>query len=392
MMSDTPEQAATHGHSDPAPGGQAGPQPIPLRLPGRTPRRQRTVLVLGGGGMRGMAHVGVLRALRTLGIEYDAVIGTSIGALIGAMVAGGLEVEAIERKIKDIQKGDYFRLNTVKLLLKGIRAPSMYQGKTFRESLEKVLPEIALTETKLPFYCNAVRLENGGSVYWGMPGFDKIPLVDAVYSSCALPAVFEPLEWEGNHYIDGGIVDTIPLRFAKTLQPDRIIAVDLTVKGAYKTPNYKERVISTLFRAFEIVEDVIVEQSLHMHADQNVVLIQPKVGHLHRFDFSQVPEVIEAGEREALRVLTSHAATRGDVTDEVIEDLACPISPGDYVSLHIDPTRCIGCGMCEMVCETDGYWAQGDIATVRKLRNYECTRDHACARNCPTSAIRLGNL
>jgi len=129
-----------------------------------------------------------------------------------------------------------------------------------------------------------------------------------------------------------------------------------------------------------------------MHVDHTVALIQPKVGHLHRFDFDQVQEVIEMGEAESLRVLTSHAATRGLVDTDLIEGLACPVAPGDYVSLHIDPSRCIGCGMCEMVCETDGYWAQGEHASVRKLMNYECTRDHACARNCPTNAIRLGNL
>lgn len=339
-----------------------------------------------------MAHVGVLRALRTLNIEFDAVVGTSIGALIGAMVAGGMEIEDIEAQIKDLQKGDYFRLNTLKLLLKGTRAPSMYQGATFRESLERILPDISLTEMKIPFFCNAVCLETGGSVFWGTPGLTDIPLVDAVYSSCALPAVFEPLEWQGRHYVDGGIVDTVPLRFAKTLQGDLVIAVDLTVKAPYKTPNYKQRVVSTLFRTFEIVEDTVVEQALHMHVDHRTVMIQPKVGHLHRFDFSQVPEVIDAGESEALRVLSSHAATRELCTDEFIEGLSCPVTPSDYVSLHIDPSACIGCGMCEMVCETDGFWAQGNVATVRKLRNYECTRDHACARNCPTDAIRLGNL
>ncbi len=366
--------------------------PLPLRLPGRSEQRPRTVLVLGGGGMRGTAHVGILQALDLLGIRYDAIVGTSIGSLIGAMAAAGSPLDEIESTITAVQKGDYFRLNTLKLLLKGTRASSMYQGKTFRESLSKLLPEIGLCETRVPFFCNAVRLQSGGSVFWGTPGFTDISLRDAVYSSCALPGVFEPLEWNGGHYVDGGIVDAVPLRFARTLDPDLIIAVDLTVKSTHKTPNYKERVLSTLFRAFEIVEEVIVEQALHMQVDHRVALIQPKVGHLHRFDFSDVPEVIQAGREEALRVLTSHAATRGLVTEEPIEGLTCPISPVDYVSLHLDPSRCVGCGMCQMVCETDGFWAQGGTAVVRKLANYECTRDHACARNCPTNAIRLGNL
>jgi len=75
-----------------------------------------------------------------------------------------------------------------------------------------------------------------------------------------------------------------------------------------------------------------------------------------------------------------------------VPGLFCPVAPRDYVSVRINPERCIGCGMCEMVCETDAFWARGDKATVRKLANYECTRDHACARNCPTDAIHLGNL
>ncbi|MBK8179711.1 MAG: patatin-like phospholipase family protein [Planctomycetes bacterium] len=355
-------------------------------------RRPRTVLVLGGGGMRGMAHVGVLRALETLGIEYDAVIGTSIGSLVGAMAAGGYDVARMEEIIRGVHREDYFRLNVIKFLLKGIRAPSMYRGDLFRERLKEILPDTGFGRMRVPFYCNAVRLETGGSVFWGLPGFDTIPLVDAVYSSCALPGIFEPYEQGGAHYMDGGIVDAVPLRFAKTLRPELVIAVDLSVKATYKTPNYKSRVASTMFRAFEIAEEVIVEQSLHMHVDYNTALIQPKVGHLARFDFEDVADIVERGYDEAIRVLTSHAATRDWVQPRVVEGLACPVTPRDFVSVRLDPEACIGCGMCEAVCETEAFAARGEKATVRKLSNYECTRDHACARNCPTGAIRLGNL
>lgn len=365
-----------------------------LRLPGAGERRRpRTVLVLGGGGMRGMAHIGVLKAMATLGIEYDAVVGTSIGSLVGAMAAARRPIEEIEELVGDIQKDEYFRLNFVKLLMKGTSAPSMYRGDRFRDRIRSFLPEGSCAELAVPFFCNATRLETGGSVFWGTPGFDDLPVVDAVYASCALPGVFEPLLHEGYHYMDGGIVDAVPLRFAKTLHPDLTVAVDLSVKATFKTPNYKSRVLSTLYRAFEIVEEVLVEHSLHMHVDYKTVLIQPKVGHLARFDFDDVRAVIALGEAESLRVLTSHAATRDLVPgDRVIEGLSCPVQPRDYVSVRLDPERCIGCGMCEMVCETDAFWARGEKATVRKLSNYECTRDHACARNCPTDAIRLGNL
>ena len=371
----------------------AAATPHGLRLPGAgESRRPRTVLVLGGGGMRGMAHVGILRAMQTLGLHYDAIVGTSIGSLVGAMAAGGASVDAIEETVSKVQKENTFRLNFLKFLLKGMRTPSVYSGDTFRERLDELVPHRSFGELKVPFYCNAVRLEDGGSVFFGTPGFDEVPLLDALYASCCLPGVFEPWQHGGFHYMDGGITDAVPLRFAKSLQPDLIIAVDLTVKATFKAPNYKSRVLSTLYRSFEIAEEVLVENALHMHADQNTVLIQPKVGHLHRFDFDDVAGVIKMGEEEAYKVLTSHAATRGLVTQEVVDGLSCPVQPRDFVSIHLDPARCVGCGMCEMVCETEAFWAQGEKATVRKLSNYECTRDHACARNCPTDAISLGNL
>ncbi len=352
----------------------------------------RTVLVLGGGGMRGMAHVGVLKALARLGIHYDAIVGTSIGALVGALAAGGNSIQHMEEILSTLQKEDYFKLNFVKFLLKGVRASSVYRGDTFRERLEAILPRVSFAEMKVPFFCNAVCLETGGLVFWGTPGLSDIGLVDAVYSSCCLPGIFEPFERDSYHYMDGGIVDPLPLRFARSLRPDLILAVDLTVKATFKTPNYKDRVVSTLYRSFEIAEEIIVEQLLHMHADRRTVLIQPKVGHLARFEFHDVPEVVRLGEEETVRVLTSHAATRSLVRDDLLDGLACPVTPRDYVSIRIDSEACIGCGNCEMVCETEAYWVHGERAEVRKLSNYECTRDHACARNCPTGAIHLGNL
>lgn len=351
-----------------------------------------TVLVLGGGAMRGMAHIGVLRTMRALGIGFDAVVGTSIGSLIGAMASGGTGLDDLERLLIGLEKEDYFRLNTAKFLFKGVRTPSMYRGTTFRASLERILPKKRFDELAVPFFCNAVCLESGGSVFFGARGLRDVSLVDAVYASCALPAVFEPLEWKGRHLIDGGITDAVPLRFAKLLRPKRIIAVDLTVKATQRLPEFKGHAVGTLLRSFDIVEDVLREQMLHANLDDTIALIQPKVGHMHRFDFGRVGEVVQSGELAAHAVLTSHPVTRDLVRADVPEGTVCPVEPAEYVSLHIDPEQCIGCGLCEMTCATDGFAARGEKAEVLKAANYECTRDHACARNCPTGAIRLGNL
>ncbi|MEM8712685.1 MAG: patatin-like phospholipase family protein [Planctomycetota bacterium] len=352
-----------------------------------------TVLVLGGGAMRGMAHIGVLRAIDALGIKIDAIVGTSIGSLIGAMAAGSASTADLEERLPGLAKDDYFQLNLKKFLRRGLRAPSMYSGETLRKSLQKLIPDETFDELTIPFFCNAVCLETRGPVFFGTRGLRDISIVDAVYGSCALPAVFEPLEWKGRHFMDGGITDALPLRFAKLLNPKRIIAVDLTVKPSHRAPRYRASAISTFFRAFDIVENVLTEQMLHMHVSEEVCLIQPKLVEMDRFDFGLIHELVDGGEREAYRVLTSHPLTRGLIrTEGLQEGVSCPVAPHEYVSLHIDPSICIGCSMCEMTCETGGFLGRGDIAVVAKPDNYECTRDQACVRSCPTGAIRLGNL
>ena len=343
--------------------------------------------------MRGMAHIGVLRALDTLGIKIDGIVGTSIGSLIGAMVAGNASTAEIEELLPNLAKDDYFQLNLMKFLRKGLRAPSMYSGTTFRRSLQKLISTKSFDDLKMPFFCNAVCLETRGPVFFGSRGFRDIDVIDAVYGSCALPAVFEPLEWKDRHYMDGGITDALPLRFAKLLKPKRIIAVDLTIKPSQRPPRYRAHAISTFFRAFDIIENVLTEQMLHAHISPEVCLIQPKLVEMDRFDFDRISELVESGEREALRVLTSHPTTRDHIDPENLSDgMASPVNPPEFVSLHIDPSRCIGCSMCEMTCETGGFLGRGKIAKVLKPDNYECTRDQACVRSCPTGAIRLGNL
>jgi len=351
-----------------------------------------TVLVLGGGAMRGMAHIGVLRALDDLGISVDAIVGTSIGSLIGALYASSMSPSEMGEVLPSLAKDDYFRLNFAKFLSRGIRAPSMYSGETFRKSLERLIPSRNFDELNLPFFCNSVCLETGGPVFFGTRGFRDIPLIQAIYGSCALPGVFEPLSWKGRHFMDGGITDALPLRFAKLLKPRRIIAIDLTVKPSHRVPNYRSHAVSTLFRAFDIVENVIMEHSLHGQVSDEVCLVQPKIRDMDRFDFDRVHELVEAGYREATRAVTSHPMTRGLVRSDLPDGVACPVTAHEYVSLRLDPAACIGCGVCEMTCATAGFEARGDTAVVKKPFNYDCTRDQSCVRACPTGAIRLGNL
>ena len=260
--------------------------------------------------------------------------------------------------------------------------------------LESILPEIGFDDMRVPFYCNAVRLETGGSVFWGTPGFDDISLVDAVYSSCALPGIFEPYERDGYSYMDGGIVDSLPLRFAKTLRPELIIAVDLSVKATFKTPNYKNRVRHDALPRLRDRRGG-ARRAVAAHARRPPHGADPAQGRAP--GALRLPATCTtscaAARRRPCSVLTSHAATRDLVRDGPDRG---PLLPGDAARLRqrahrprrLHRLRPVRGG----VRDRRLLGRAASAPTVRKLSNYECTRDHACARNCPTGAISLGNL
>lgn len=360
---------------------------------GRPPERPRTILVLGGGGMRGYAHIGVIRALERLGLRVDEVVGTSMGAVMGGLLAVGHDSHAIERVAGEISLKDYFKLNLLKFLVKGYRHASVYKGKTFLQFLRRHLPAAHFADLPRPFFCNALSLTSGASQFFGLPGADHVPVADAVYASACLPGVFEPIELDGDHYIDGGMTETLALRLARARGAELVIGVDLSHRDLHKQTPYRASLPHILFQAYEVMGVALNEHNLHRYADERTVLIKPKMSHIGLLDPPDVTEVVRLGEREALEVLTTHPLTRYLCDATVLAEEERRITtPRDHVHLDVDMNACIHCGICAATCATQGFASVrlGDV--VRKLHNYECTRDSACERNCPTGAIRLRNL
>ena len=121
--------------------------------------------------------------------------------------------------------------------------------------------------------------------------------------------------------------------------------------------------------------------------------MKPKVGHVGVLDAPDVRDLIRIGEREALEMLSTHHLTRWLCDAQTVEEVDRTIRrPRDYVELDVDLNACIHCGICAATYATDGYANVPLGSVVRKLHNYECTRDMACERTCPTRAIRLRNL
>jgi NTE family protein len=174
-----------------------------------------TAFVLGGGGLLGAHEVGMLRALADAGIRPDLVVGTSIGAMNGVIVAadpsGGAE------RLSRMWQGDELRLafseklwgRAVRLVRSGTHLHSM---EPLGRLLSSVLPGPSFSDLALPFSCVAASIE-GASARW----FSSGPVVPAVMASCAVPGLLPPVEIDGTHYFDGGLVDSIPVGRAVAL-------------------------------------------------------------------------------------------------------------------------------------------------------------------------------
>jgi NTE family protein len=174
-----------------------------------------TAFVLGGGGLLGAHEVGMLRALAEAGVRPDLVLGTSIGAMNGVIVAA--DPVAGAARLSRMWQGEELRLafserlwgRAVRLVRSGTHLHSL---EPLRRLLASVLPGESFADLALPFHCVAASIE-GASARW----FSAGPVVPAVMASCAVPGLLPPVEIDGTHYFDGGLVDSIPVGRAVAL-------------------------------------------------------------------------------------------------------------------------------------------------------------------------------
>jgi NTE family protein len=184
-----------------------------------------TAFVLGGGGLLGAHEVGMLRALCEAGILPDLVVGTSVGAINGAFVAA--DPAGAAKRLGEMWQGDELRLafsenvwgRTARLVRSGTHLHSL---EPLRRLLESALPGDDFADLALPFQCVAAGIETA-SARW----FSSGPLVPAVMASCAVPGLLPPVEVDGGHYFDGGLVDSIPVGRAVALGADSVYVLQV---------------------------------------------------------------------------------------------------------------------------------------------------------------------
>ncbi|NNE95060.1 MAG: patatin-like phospholipase family protein [Acidimicrobiales bacterium] len=209
----------------------------------------KVAFVLGGGGLRGAAEVGMIKALAEAGIEPDLVVGTSIGSINGAIIASGPMDEmaaSLERMWGELTARGVLREGLFSRAANIVRHRThLHTNDSMRRLLLDWLPYENFEDLTVEFQCSAACVELS-SEWW----FDSGPLIDAILSSCAVPGLLPPMEVNGMHFIDGGVVNSIPISRALELGATTIYVLHV---GNIDTPlRVPRNAWDVAFVAFEI--------------------------------------------------------------------------------------------------------------------------------------------
>jgi NTE family protein len=260
-------------------------------------------LALGGGGVRGVAHIGVLRALENHGFKIRAIAGTSAGGLVGAVYAAGFSTETIEQTVNELDKNRSFSR-------KSDDNPSLLGMSGITNKLSELLADITFDELEIPFAATAVSLHSGKEII-----LRKGKVMNAVLATIAIPGVFPSQEIGGRVLMDGGVLDPVPVQLARWMRPDLpVIAVILHKKPdgfSEEDMNFPvpipgpssivERLIKLrpvqafkiFTRSMEVTGKHLTELAMELYRPE--VIIAPRVGHIGILQNINSDELIQAG-------------------------------------------------------------------------------------------------
>ena len=205
---------------------------------------------------------------------------------------------------RSLQKTDIATLNRWALLFNGIRQPSVFRDDTFRRYIASVLPATTFGELQIPISMNAVDLETGRQEWFGAGGRMDVPLHDAIYASAALPLYYPPAEFGGRYYIDGGILDPLPIERALERGAERVIAVDLSTElNQDAAAEISKGLVGVHHRVLSVLRTHSRRQEMAKEWDRPVLVIRPDLGSYGTWDFDKAGLFMEEGYRAAVAAL-----------------------------------------------------------------------------------------
>lgn len=260
--------------------------------------RRKVGLALGGGGARGLAHIGVLDVLQKEGVPIDMIAGTSAGAAIGAIYAQGKDASLI----KELAVGlDWKRL--VSLVDFALPKTGFIGGRKITDLLEPIVGhDIRFSDLRIPLACVATDITTGEEVV-----INQGSVLEAVRASISIPVILTLVKWKGRYLVDGSLVDPVPVSVLRTMGADFIIAVNVI-------PDMSDRAHHVDKLDKQVTKDVkepnifsVIIQSVYIGAyslarsclEDADIVIRPRVGHVGFGDLHRAQECILQGELAA---------------------------------------------------------------------------------------------
>lgn len=260
----------------------------------------RLALALGGGGARGLAHIGVLEVLEREGIRVDFISGSSMGGLIGALFAAGLPT----REIADVARGFRFP----RWFIPG----GLLEWDRVFPSARRVLSGVKFQDLGIRLSVTAADLESGRQVV-----LHEGPVLPAVQATCAVPAVMRPVEIDGRWLVDGALVNVLPVDVAWLAEPAAVVAVKVEYSRRRPLPELRSPAASILSQVARIVPnpasawvsfeilvraaEIVFDRQMTLQAAMAgpEVLVEAEIGDIGFRDFHRLDEAIESGRRAA---------------------------------------------------------------------------------------------
>jgi NTE family protein len=347
------------------------------------PPPSRIALVLGGGGLKGFAHIGVLRALQERGIKPSVFAGTSIGALIAAAHATGTGVTELTERAVSLRRGDLFRLNHMGMLLERMRSRSIYLEEPLRSLTRAVVPHVRFDDIATTLLVNTVDIERGTQVVWGLPGHRDVFLDDAVYASCALPGFFPPGRVDGRVCVDGGVIDNLPVSVVAA-QADAIIAVDVGNNDVSRDETVSTSGFASLYmRAATVMMHALQGNPLAQWDGPPMLLVRPRVSQFGWLRFGVTDQLIDLGYRATVEALADF---------DICARSARGVFPRRVMQVAVDQAKCNGCGLC-VAGDPDLMTldVHGKAHPRRPVVDWS-PADGEFVRHCPTGAIHVQRI
>lgn len=257
--------------------------------------RKKVGLALGGGGARGLAHVGVLKVLEDYKIPIDMIAGTSMGAIIGTLYSAEPNAKKLE---KEIIERDWKKIFDYTISRSGI-----IKGEKIEKFLREKLGGLSFKDMKIPLYITAYDLTKKREVV-----FDRGDVAKAVRASISVPGVFIPIENKGEVLVDGGVADIIPIDALKNAKADIIIAVNVdsikekkALYGQEAVQQKKDKNMPSIFKIINQTTQVMSSKAskLEIENEKADFVISPDLKDLEILDFSKTKKTIKIGERSA---------------------------------------------------------------------------------------------